>query len=195
MQRCLWCKNDAAYIEYHDKEWGVPTFKDRKHFEILTLQTMQAGLSWLTILKKRDNFRKTYDYFEPTLVAKYTDEKIEELLKRDGIIRNEKKIRASINNAKRFNEIQREFGSFNEYIWRFIDYKPIINAWKVESEMPSKTPLSEAISKDLKKRGFEFVGPTVIYSYLQAAGLINDHIVECFRYNQIPKYINMIKKN
>lgn len=195
MQRCLWCKNDAIYIEYHDKEWGVPTFEDRKHFEILTLQTMQAGLSWLTILKKRDNFRKAYNYFEPKLVAKYTDEKIQELLKCDGIIRNEKKIRASINNAKRFNEVQREFGSFNEYIWRFVGYEPIINAWRVESEMPSKTSLSETISKDLKERGFEFVGPTVIYSYLQAAGLINDHIVGCFRYNQILKYINMIKKD
>lgn len=185
MRRCSWCEKDEIYMKYHDEEWGVPVFDDRKQFEFLVLESAQAGLSWLTILKKRKGYRKAYDGFNPITVAKFNDKKIEELMNFEGIIRNERKIRASVNNAKRFIEVQKEFGSFSEYIWRFVDYKPIINTWKKESEIPAKTKLSEEISKDLKNRGFSFLGPIIIYSHLQAIGLINDHIVDCFRYNQI----------
>ncbi|HHV17871.1 MAG TPA: DNA-3-methyladenine glycosylase I [Thermoanaerobacterales bacterium] len=187
MKRCSWCENDELYTKYHDEEWGVPVFDDRKQFEFLVLESAQAGLSWLTILRKRESYRKAYDNFNPITVAKFDDRKIEELMKYEGIIRNEKKIRASVNNAKRFIEVQKEFGSFSKYIWKFVDYKPIINSWKNESEIPAKTELSEVISKDLKKRGFEFIGPVIIYSHLQATGLINDHIIDCFRYDQINK--------
>ena len=187
MKRCAWCENDELYTKYHDEEWGVPVFDERKQFEFLVLESAQAGLSWLTILRKRESYRKAYDNFNPITVAKFDDRKIEELMKYEGIIRNEKKIRASVNNAKRFIEVQKEFGSFSKYIWKFVDYKPIINSWKNESEIPAKTELSEAISKDLKKRGFEFIGPVIIYSHLQATGLINDHIIDCFRYDQINK--------
>ncbi|MDD4569258.1 MAG: DNA-3-methyladenine glycosylase I [Tepidanaerobacteraceae bacterium] len=185
MKRCSWCENDELYTKYHDEEWGVPVFNDRKQFEFLVLESAQAGLSWLTILRKRENYRKAYDNFNPITVAKFDDIKIEELMKYEGIIRNERKIRASVNNAQRFIEIQKEFGSFNKYIWKFVDYKPIVNAWKNESDIPAKTKLSEMISKDLKTRGFEFIGPVIIYSHLQATGLVNDHIIDCFRYNQI----------
>jgi DNA-3-methyladenine glycosylase I len=185
MRRCSLCEKDEIYMKYHDEEWGVPVFDDRKQFEFLVLESAQAGLSWLTILKKRKGYRKAYDGFNPITVAKFNDKKIEELMNFEGIIRNERKIRASVNNAKRFIEVQKEFGSFSEYIWRFVDYKPIINTWKKESEIPAKTKLSEEISKDLKNRGFSFLGPIIIYSHLQAIGLINDHIVDCFRYNQI----------
>ena len=187
MKRCSWCENDELYTKYHDEEWGVPVFDDRKQFEFLVLESAQAGLSWLTILRKRESYRKAYDNFNPITVAKFDDRKIEELMKYEGIIRNERKIRASVNNAQRFIEVQKEFGSFSEYIWKFVDYKPIVNSWKSESEIPAKTELSEAISKDLKKRGFEFIGPVIIYSHLQATGLINDHIIDCFRYDQINK--------
>lgn len=190
MKRCAWCENDELYTKYHDEEWGVPVFDDRKQFEFLVLESAQAGLSWLTILRKRESYRKAYDNFNPITVAKFDDRKIEELMKYEGIIRNERKIRASVNNAQRFIKVQKEFGSFSEYIWKFVDYKPIINSWKNESEIPAKTELSEVISKDLKKRGFEFIGPVIIYSHLQATGLINDHIIDCFRYNQI----NQIRK-
>ncbi len=185
MKRCSWCENDEIYIKYHDQEWGVPVFDDRKQFEFLVLESAQAGLSWLTILKKREGYRKAYAGFDPIKVAKFDERKIEELMNDDGIIRNEKKIRASINNAKRFLEIQREFGSFSDYIWRFVDYKPIINSWERESQIPAKTKLSEEISKDLKNRGFTFLGPIIIYSHMQATGLVNDHIVDCFRHKQI----------
>jgi DNA-3-methyladenine glycosylase I len=187
MKRCSWCENDELYTKYHDEEWGVPVFDDRKQFEFLVLESAQPGLSWLTVLRKRESYRKAYDNFNPITVAKFDDRKIEELMKYEGIIRNEKKIRASVNNAKRFIEVQKEFGSFSKYIWKFVDYKPIINSWKNESEIPAKTELSEVISKDLKKRGFEFIGPVIIYSHLQATGLINDHIIDCFRYDQINK--------
>jgi len=185
MKRCCWCENDELYIKYHDEEWGVPAFDDRKQFEFLVLESAQAGLSWLTILKKRENYIKAYEGFDPVKVAKFDERKVEELMNFDGIIRNERKIRASINNAKRFIEIQKEFGSFCNYIWRFVDYKPIINSWKSELEIPSKTKLSEEISKDLRNRGFEFLGPVIIYSHIQAMGLVNDHIIDCFRYKQI----------
>lgn len=191
MKRCSWCENDEIYIKYHDQEWGVPVFDDRKQFEFLVLESAQAGLSWLTILKKREGYRKAYAGFDPIKVAKYDERKIEELMNDDGIIRNEKKIRASINNAKRFLEIQREFGSFSDYIWRFVDYKPIINSWERESQIPAKTKLSEEISKDLKNRGFTFLGPIIIYSHMQATGLVNDHIVDCFRHKQICQSLHL----
>lgn len=164
---------------------GVPVHDDRKHFEFLVLEGAQAGLSWATILKRRENYRKAYDNFDPARVANYDEAKVEELLANAGIIRNRKKIESSINNAKRFLEVQQEFGSFDKYIWRFVDYKPVINSWKTLSEIPANTELSDEISKDLKKRGFSFVGSTIIYAHIQAIGLVNDHIVSCFRYRQL----------
>ncbi len=185
MKRCSWCGNDELYIKYHDEEWGVPVFDDRKQFEFLVLESAQAGLSWITILRKRENYRKAYDDFDPVLVANYGEEKIQELMRNEGIIRNERKIRASINNAKRFLEIQKEFGSFCNYIWGFVNHKPIINSWRSVSEHPAKTELSERISMDMKKRGFQFLGPVIIYSHMQATGLVNDHVVDCFRYEEL----------
>lgn len=185
MNRCPWCGNDELYIKYHDEEWGVPVHCDLKHFEFLVLESAQAGLSWITILRKRENYRKAYDEFDPVKVAKYDEEKIESLVKNPGIIRNSRKIRASINNAKRFLEVQEEFGSFDGYIWSFVNNRPINNQWTVLSEVPSNTELSDKIAKDLKKRGFQFIGTTIIYSYMQAVGLVNDHLVGCFRRGQI----------
>lgn len=185
MGRCPWCGDDELYIRYHNEEWGVPVHDDRKHFEFLVLESAQAGLNWLTILRKRENYRQAYDGFDPKKVALYNDKKIEELMNNQGIIRNGRKIEASINNAKRFLDIAKEFGSFDKYIWSFVDYEPIRNNWKDISEVPAYTDLSVKVSKDLKKRGFKFLGSTIVYSYLQAAGLINDHLVSCFRYNQV----------
>ena len=173
------------YIKYHDEEWGVPIHDDKKHFEFLVLESFQAGLSWLTILKKRENFRKAFDGLDPKKVSRYDEKKIQELLNNPGIIRNRRKIEALINNAKRFLEIQEEFGSFDEYLWRFTDFKPIMNSWKDISEIPATTQLSDEISQDLKKRGFKFVGSTIIYAHIQAIGLVNDHILSCFRYKQL----------
>jgi len=187
MKRCLWCGTDEIYVKYHDEEWGIPVFDDRLHFEFLVLESAQAGLSWITILKRRENYRKAYENFNPNLVANFDEKKIEELKNNEGIIRNEKKIRASIGNAKSFLKVQKEFGSFNKYIWSFVNYKPITNSWNSEAEVPAKTELSEVISKDLKKRGFNFLGPVIIYSYLQAVGIINDHIVQCYKYKDISK--------
>ena len=185
MKRCSWCGDDELYIKYHDREWGVPVYDDRKHFEFMVLESAQAGLSWLTILKKREGYRETYANFDPKVVAGFSDEKIEELLKHEGIIKNGKKIKASVNNAQRFIEIQEEFGSFSNYLWKFVDYQPLINSWNDESEIPAQTDLSVAVSKDLKKRGFTFLGPIIVYSHLQATGVVNDHIQACFRYRQI----------
>ncbi len=185
MKRCPWCESNESYIQYHDQEWGVPVHDDRKHFEFLVLEGAQAGLSWLTVLRKRENYRKAYDNFNPNKISKYGDKKIDELINNPGIIRNRRKIEASINNAKRFLEIQKEFGSFDKYIWHFVDSKPVINSWKRDSEIPPKSELSDDISKDLKKRGFKFVGSTIIYAHIQAVGIVNDHIVSCFRYNQL----------
>jgi len=190
MERCPWPGNDELYVKYHDEEWGVPVHDDRKHFEFLVLEGAQAGLSWSTILKRRENYRKAYDNFNPAKVANYDEAKVNELLANAGIIRNRKKIESSINNAIKFLEVQQEFGSFDNYIWKFVNYKPIINSWKVLAEIPAKTELSDEISKDLKKRGFSFVGSTIIYAHIQAIGLVNDHLVSCFRYEQLKKYIN-----
>ncbi len=180
--RCGWVNEDPLYIKYHDEEWGVPVHDDQKMFEFLVLETFQAGLSWYTILKKRENFRKAFDYFNYKKVAKYGEPKVEELLQDAGIIRNQQKIRAAINNAQQFMEVQKEFGSFCKYIWGFVDDKPIVNRWKSLKEVPATTPISDALSKDLKKRGFKFVGSTTIYAHMQASGIVNDHVEGCFRY-------------
>ncbi|MFZ3274569.1 MAG: DNA-3-methyladenine glycosylase I [Lutibacter sp.] len=183
--RCGWCKNDPLYMAYHDTEWGVPVFEDDKLFEFLILETFQAGLSWITILRKRENFRNAFDDFDYKKIANYSDSKFEELLLDAGIIRNKLKIKATITNAISFMEVQNEFGSFSNYIWSFTQGKPIKNIRKSLSELPATTELSDAISKDLKKRGFKFVGSTVIYAHMQATGMINDHVTECFRYHEV----------
>jgi len=185
MKRCEWCLSSEIYTEYHDKEWGTPLFDEQKHFEFLTLEAAQAGLSWITILKKRENYRKAYDYFDPQKVALYGEEKKAELLANAGIVRNRLKIESSINNAQKFLEVQKEFGSFSKYFWNFVGGKPVVGKWKTLDELPSRTELSDRISKDLKKRGFRFVGSTVIYSHLQAAGIVNDHLTDCFRYKEL----------
>jgi DNA-3-methyladenine glycosylase I len=179
--RCNWCEKDDLYREYHDKEWGNPVYDDDKLFEFLVLETFQAGLSWYTILKKRDNFRKAFAQFNYREVAQFEEAKILELMQDAGIIRNQLKIRGTIANAIAFIKVQQEFGSFSNYIWKFIGGKPILNNFKKLSEIPSSTALSDTISKDLKKRGFKFVGSTVIYAHMQATGMVNDHIVDCWR--------------
>lgn len=187
--RCEWCGTDPLYMAYHDNEWGVPVHDDRTLFEMLILDGAQAGLSWITILKKRENYRKAYDQFDYRKVAEYDEHKVKELLANPGIIRNRRKIEASIHNAQAFLTIQEEFGSFDMYIWQFVNGKTTVNAWKSWKEIPAKTKESEAMSKDLVRRGFTFVGPTICYAFMQAAGMVNDHIVECFRYPEILKII------
>lgn len=182
--RCGWAKNDLA-IEYHDTEWGVPTRDDRRLFEFLILEGAQAGLSWDTVLKKRENYRAAFDDFDAEKIALYDDKKCAELLQNEGIVRNRLKIRSAVQNANAFLEIQKEFGSFDKYIWNFVGGKPIINSRKDLSEVPAKTEISDKISKDLKKRGFNFVGSTIMYAFMQATGMVNDHIVSCFRYNEV----------
>lgn len=177
--RCGWCKGDALYEKYHDTEWGIPVYDDQKLFEFLLLETFQAGLSWITILRKRENFRRAFDDFDYTKIANYTDTKIESLLQDAGIIRNRLKVLAAISNAQAFIQLQEEFGSFSKYYWAFTDGKPIINNFTSLSQVPATTPLSDAISKDMKKRGFKFVGSTVIYANMQATGMVNDHILDC----------------
>lgn len=184
-QRCDWCGNDPLYVEYHDNEWGVPVFDDAKLFEFLILETFQAGLSWITVLKKRENFRAAFDEFNYKKIATYNEAKFNELLNNKGIIRNKLKIKATISNAIAFMEIQKEFGSFSAYIWKFTNGKPLINKHKTLSEAPATTALSEIISKDLKIRGFKFVGSTVIYAHMQATGMVNDHVTTCFRYKEV----------
>ena len=183
--RCTWCGDDPLYIAYHDKEWGVPVKDDQTLFEFLILETFQAGLSWITVLRKRENFRKAFDNFDYKKVAKYTEVKIQKLLQNEGIIRNKLKVRAAVSNAQAFIEVQKEFGSFSQYIWGFVDGKPINNAWEVMKDVPPNTPLSDTISKDLKKRGFKFVGTTVVYAHMQATGMVNDHTTDCFRYTEV----------
>jgi DNA-3-methyladenine glycosylase I len=183
MNRCPWCGTDELYVNYHDKEWGVPVHDDKKHFEFLVLESAQAGLNWLTILRKRENYRAAYDNFDALKISKYDEEKVNELMENPGIIRNRKKIEASINNAKHFLEIQKEFGSFDKYIWGFVDNKPVISHWEDISEVPATSELSDKVSKDLKSRGFKFLGSTTVYAHLQATGVINDHLTTCFRHN------------
>ena len=183
--RCQWVGADPLYIEYHDQEWGVPIHEDRKWFEKILLDSAQAGLSWITILRKRENYRTAYDHFDYKRVARYDEHKVQELLANAGIVRNRRKIEASIQNARAFLKIQQEFGSFDSYIWQFVGGTPKINSWKTLQELPAKTAASEALSKDLWKRGFKFVGPTICYAFMQAGGMVNDHTVDCFRYQEI----------
>ncbi|HWR94610.1 MAG TPA: DNA-3-methyladenine glycosylase I [Flavobacterium sp.] len=181
--RCSWCGSDELYQKYHDEEWGVPVYDDQKLFEFLILETFQAGLSWITVLRKRENFRKAFDHFDYKKIANYSENKIESLIQDAGIIRNQLKIRAAVSNAIAFIKIQEEFGSFSKYIWGFVNDKPIINHLKNLSEINATTPLSDAISKDLKKRGFKFVGSTVVYAHMQATGMVDDHVADCWRRN------------
>jgi len=184
-RRCEWGTVSQLYIDYHDNEWGVPVHDDRMLFEFLILEGAQAGLSWETVLKKRENYRKAFSNFDPVKVSRYGDKKIEALMGNKGIIRNRLKISSAINNAKRFLEVQKEFGSFDVYIWQFVNGKPITNRFKSIRELPATTKESDAMSKDLKKRGFKFVGPTICYAHMQATGMVNDHIVGCYRYKEI----------
>jgi DNA-3-methyladenine glycosylase I len=182
--RCPWPANDKLYQKYHDKEWGVPIHNDRKLFEFLLLEGFQAGLSWRTILTKRPNFRKAFDTFDFNKIAKYDKRKINSLMKDAGIIRNQLKINSAVTNAKAFIKVRKEFGTFDKYIWGFVNGKPIKNKFKTLKELPAKTELSDLISKDLKNRGFNFVGSTIIYAHMQATGMVNDHLTSCFRYNE-----------
>ncbi len=177
----------TIYTDYHDKEWGVPVHDDRMHFEMIILDGAQAGLSWITILKRRDGYREAFDNFDVNKVAKYSDKKVEKLLTNPGIIRNRLKVNSAVKNAKAFLEIQKEFGSFDKYIWQFVKHQTIQNKWKTMSELPAKTDESDTMSKDLKKRGFSFVGSTICYAYMQAAGMVNDHIMDCYRYKVLAK--------
>ena len=181
-KRCFWVNNDELYIDYHDNEWGKPVYDDETLFEFLILETFQAGLSWITILKKRENFRQAFDNFDYKKIAKYPESKYYSLLQDAGIIRNKLKIKSAITNAELFMAVQEEFGSFSKFIWGYVNGKPILNKFDKREEVPATTELSDKISKDLKKRGFKFVGSTVIYAYMQAVGLVNDHTTDCFKY-------------
>lgn len=183
--KCKWCVGDTLYEAYHDKEWGVPVYDDAKLFEFLILETFQAGLSWITILRKRENFRVAFDNFDYKKIAQYQQDKFDVLIEDAGIIRNKLKIKATISNAQAFLKIQNEFGSFSKYIWGFVEGKPIKNIRKDIKDLPATTAISDILSKDLKKRGFKFVGSTVIYAHMQATGMVNDHEIDCFRYNEV----------
>lgn len=179
MKRCDWVSTDELYINYHDNEWGKPVYDDATIFEFLVLESFQAGLSWITILKKREHFRDAFDQFDYKKIAHYSEEKVEALMQDAGIVRNRLKILATINNAQRFLEVQKEFGTFSDYIWSFVGGKPLVNSFKSIKEVPATTEISDALSKDLKKRGFKFLGSTVVYAHMQATGMVNDHIVDC----------------
>lgn len=183
--RCKWCGDDPLYVIYHDEEWGVPVHNDQILFEFLILEGAQAGLSWLTILKKRENYRKAFHAFDPQTVANYTDDDINRLMADAGIVRNRLKIESAIKNAQGVIKIQEEFGSFDTYLWNYVNGTPIQNRWKALEDIPVKTEISERLSKDLKKRGFNFVGPTICYAFMQAIGMVNDHTTDCFRYDEV----------
>lgn len=183
--RCPWAGDSQIYIDYHDHEWGRPEHDDRKLFEMLILEGAQAGLSWITVLKKRDAYRKAFDLFDPEKIALYDELKIQELVNNPGIIRNRLKIQSTIINAKAFLEVVKKHGSFNQFIWTYVNNKPIVGNWKRIEDAPTTTPLSDQISKDLKKLGFKFIGSTIIYSFMQAIGMVNDHLTDCFIYEQI----------
>ncbi len=185
VQRCAWSTSDPIYIAYHDEEWGVPIHDDNTLFEFLTLEGAQAGLSWITILRKRETYREVFDGFDPAVVAEYDEAKVAELMANAGIVRNRRKILSAISNARCFLAVQAEHGSFNDYIWSFVDGKPIHNKWRAMEQIPALTPLSEKISKDLHKRGFRFIGPTIIYAHMQATGMVNDHLTSCFRHREL----------
>ncbi|MBP3950858.1 DNA-3-methyladenine glycosylase I [Bacillus suaedae] len=184
MARCDWVNSDPLYINYHDHEWGVPEYDDQKLFELLLLEGAQAGLSWYTVLKKRDNYRRLFDHFDPKKIAAYDEEKVQSLLKDSGIIRNKLKVRAAITNAKRYFSIEEEYGNFSNYIWSFVDGKPIVNHWQAMNEVPVTTEISDRMSKSLKKKGFKFVGPTICYAFMQASGMVHDHLTTCICYKK-----------
>ena len=186
MERCSWVpEGDELYAAYHDEEWGVPERDDRALYELLTLEGAQAGLSWSTILRKREGYRRAFEGFEPGVVARFGEARVERLLQDPGIVRNRLKVTSTVENAKRVLEVQKELGSFSELLWGFVDGEPLVGGWKSTAEVPAETPESKAMSKELKRRGFRFVGPTVCYAFMQAAGLVNDHVVTCFRYPQL----------
>jgi DNA-3-methyladenine glycosylase I len=188
MKRCEWVSGaDARMVDYHDREWGVPVHDDRQHFEFLVLEAAQAGLSWSTVLRKREGYRRAFSEFDPERVARYTDKRIEKLLLDPSIIRNRLKIAAAVKNARQFLAVQEEFGSFDAYAWRFVDGEPVLNRRKSSKDVPATSPQSDAFSKDLKSRGFSFVGSTVIYAHMQAIGMVNDHLVDCFRYSEVQR--------
>ena len=187
ISRCGWCGNDPLYIEYHDKEWGVPVRDDETLFEFLVLEGAQAGLSWITILRKREGYRDLFDDFDVNKIARYSDKKLEKILLDPRIVRNRLKVFGARKNARAFLDVQQEFGSFSEYIWRFVDGKPVQNHWQTMKQVPATTPISDTISKDMKRRGFTFVGSTIIYAHMQATGMVNDHVDECFRYEECKK--------
>lgn len=193
MNRCEWSLTDPLYISYHDHEWGVPVHDDRLLFEFLILEGAQAGLSWLTILKKRGNYRKAFDAFDFEKIARYTGADLKRLLADSGIVRNRLKIESAIKNARGVLKIREEYGSFDSYLWRFVDGIPKQNSWKSMTELPARTEISELMSKDLKKRGFNFVGPTICYAFMQAVGLVNDHTLDCFRYQEINQHARGVK--
>lgn len=191
--RCGWVNNTfPEYVKYHDEEWGVPVYDDKVHFEFLILEGAQAGLSWSTVLKKREGYRKAFADFDVDKVAAFTAAEQDALLTDPGIIRNKLKIAAAVNNAQRFKEVQKEFGSFNRYIWSFVDNEPMVNNWSSYKEAPATSPASDALSKDLKKRGFKFVGSTIIYAHMQATGLVNDHSTDCFRHEEVKKLVKTV---
>lgn len=182
MERCPWCGDDPLYQRYHDEEWGVPLHDDQRLFEFLILEGAQAGLSWITILKKRDNYRAAFDLFDPNRVVRYSARKVDKLLTNPGIVRNRLKVESAVSNARAFLDTQAEFGSFDRYLWDFVDGQPIVNRFRSMKTVPASTPLAETLSKDLKRRGFRFVGPTIVYAFMQATGMVNDHLVSCPRH-------------
>jgi DNA-3-methyladenine glycosylase I len=185
--RCTWSTSDSLSETYHDTEWGVPVRDDRALFEFLILEGAQAGLSWITILKKRDAYREAFDNFDAAKIARYKEAKLEKLLANPGIVRNRLKVHAAVSNARACLAVTKEFGGFHKYLWQFVDGRPIQNAWQVQGDIPASTPLSDAMSKDLKKRGFTFAGSTICYAFMQATGMVNDHLVSCYRYSQVRK--------
>jgi DNA-3-methyladenine glycosylase I len=189
LRRCTWTGGRELDTIYHDKEWGVPLHNDRKHFEFIILDGFQAGLSWATILKKRENFREAFDNFTAEIMAQYSSQKLDELMNNAGIIRNKLKIASSVTNAKAFLNVQKEFQTFDNYIWQFVGGKTITNSWKTMRDIPARTQESDAMSRDLQKRGFKFVGSTICYAYMQAAGMVNDHLVDCFRYQEVAEIL------
>ncbi|MBK8944793.1 MAG: DNA-3-methyladenine glycosylase I [Ignavibacteriae bacterium] len=185
LNRCSWCGSDPLYVKYHDEVWGVPVHDDRKLFEMLNLEGAQAGLSWITILRKREKYLQLFDNFDAEKIVKYSDKKIEKILQDAGIVRNKLKVNAVVTNAKVFLKVQKEFGSFDKYIWQFVNGKPILNNFKSLKEVPPKTEISDIMSKDLKKQGFKFIGSTICYAFMQAVGMVNDHTIDCFRYGEL----------
>ena len=184
-ERCPWCGHDPLYVAYHDTEWGVPVHDDRALFEFLLLEGAQAGLAWITVLRKREGYRLAFEGFDPEAVARFDEMRVERLLTDDGIIRNRLKVRSAVTNARSFIAVQEAFGTFDAYIWDFVDGRPIQNEWQSIDEIPATTPLADSISRDLKARGFRFVGPTIVYAHMQATGMVNDHLVSCFRHTEL----------